>query len=81
MDSIEPIQSGKMSTRLAVIGRDGRLRRPVCVDVAWLPSGNVTETGLFDGRTSKMARQSFIAMKWPVVPVSAFASVGSLFGA
>ena len=73
MDSREPIQSGKMSTCRAESGRAGMFRSPRCVDVAWLPSGRVTTTGLSVMRTFRIAEQSLIEMKCPVVPVSAFA--------
>ena len=45
MDSNEPIQLGKRCTCRAKTGKDGILREAVCVDVAIVPSGNVTETG------------------------------------
>ena len=76
MDSKEPIHCGKISTVRAAMGKDGRLRRPVCVDTAVLPSGKSTVTGLEVGSTSKMTWVSLREIKLPVDPVSAFAKVG-----
>ena len=60
---------------LCSAGRVGIFKVPLCVEVAWLPSGKVTVIGVSVIRTSDMAALSFKAMKWPVVPVSAFAIV------
>ena len=73
MDNREPIQSGKISTRRAEAGKVGMFEVPRWVDVAWLPSGRMTKTGFSMICTLRMAAQSFIEMKCPVVPVSAFA--------
>jgi hypothetical protein len=54
MDNREPTHCGKMSTALAAIGNAGRLRRPVCVDTAVLPSGKITVTGFLVTLTSRM---------------------------
>ena len=75
MERRDPTQSGKISTCCAARGRVGIFKVPLCVEVAWLPSGKVTVIGVSVIRTSDMAALSFKAMKWPVVPVSAFASV------
>ena len=79
MDSREPTQLGKISTRRAASGRDGRLSVPVCVDTAVLPSGSVTVIGHVVTLTSKIALASFNDMKFPVVPVSALARVVDVF--
>ena len=76
MDSKEPTHFGKMSTPRAAMGNEGMLRRPVCVDTSVLPSGNTTVTGCFVTLTSRMMCVSSREIKFPVVPVSAFAKIG-----
>ena len=73
MDIRDPIHSGNMSTFRARSGRDGKSSLPTCVEVAVLPSGNVTVMGLVVDFTSRMKLLSFIDIKFPVVPVSALA--------
>jgi hypothetical protein len=46
MDRREPTHWGKISTLRAAMGSAGRLRTPVCVDTAVLPSGKRTLTGV-----------------------------------
>ena len=58
------------------MGNEGMLRKPVWVDTAVLPSGNTTVTGCFVTLTSRMMCVSSREIKFPVVPVSAFAKIG-----
>ena len=76
MDRREPTHWGKISTLRAAMGSAGRLRTPVCVDTAVLPSGRRTLTGLEVDCTSNIILWSLREIKFPVVPVSALAYMG-----